>query len=117
MNALTLAFNMILPSVIEALKRDDVPMPQADAVRVAEQVAAKVAPVIVSQANQEPWYQSRVTWGALLSIATGIAALFGIVISPEDIELFIGIAMAAGTVIGGAITLYGRWKAKKPIGQ
>lgn len=115
MNALTLAFNMILPSIFEALKREDVPLPQTAI--LAEQVAAKVAPVIVNQSNQEPWYQSRVTWGALLSIATGIAALFGIVISPEDIELFIGIAMAAGTVIGGAITLYGRWKAKKPIGQ
>jgi len=66
--------------------------------------------------NSEPWYQSRVTIGALVSMGAGAAGLFGFAVSPEDAEAIIGITMAAGTAVGGAITLYGRWVAKKPIG-
>ncbi|AKR54335.1 hypothetical protein XM25_00640 [Devosia sp. H5989] len=99
------------------MRHDDVPVADHDVKQVADAVAEKIAPIIVNEANAEPWYQSRVTIGALVSIGTGIAALFGVIVSPQDAELIIGIGVAGGTVIGGLITLYGRWKAKKPLGR
>lgn len=111
------AKNLILPEIIKALTPDDVPVAPQNVGQVAEAVANRIAPQMVNKANAEPWYQSRVTIGALVSIGTGVAALFGIAVSPADAELIIGVGVAAGTAIGGAITLYGRWAAKKPLGQ
>ena len=93
------------------------PVANRDVGKVAEAVAAELAPQIVNKANAEPWYQSRVTIGALVSIGTGIAALAGYTLSPADLEQIIVVGTAAGTAIGGALTLWGRWVAKKPIGQ
>lgn len=115
--AIEAAKNFILPEIIKALNRDDVPVAPRDIGPVSEAIAREIAPTVMHKANAEPWYQSQVTIGALVSIGTGVLALFGIAVSPQDAELFIGVGVAAGTAIGGAITLYGRWKAKKPIGQ
>lgn len=115
--AIELAKNLILPEIVKVLKQGDVPVAPHNVGAVAEAVAKQIAPRMAHEANAEPWYQSRVTLGALVSIGTGVAALFGIAVSPADAELIIGVGVAAGTTIGGALTLYGRWKAKKPIGQ
>lgn len=88
-----------------------------DAPELAVEAAKAAAPIIAHATNNEPWYQSRVTIGALVSIATGVLALFGIVISPEDAATYTAMILAAGPVLGGLFTLYGRWKAKKPIGS
>jgi hypothetical protein len=40
--------------------------------KVEEQVRAEMQPVIDHLTNNEPWYQSRVTWGALIAAAAGI---------------------------------------------
>ena len=115
--ALEAAKRILIPEIAKALAPDSVPVANRDVGRVADAVADQLAPQMVNKANAEPWYQSRVTWGALVSIGTGIGALTGIAVSPQDAELIIGVGVALGTAIGGGITLYGRWKAKKPIGQ
>lgn len=115
--AIEIAKNLILPEIAKVLRRDDVPVAPRDIGVVSEAIARQIAPQIAHEANAEPWYQSRVTWGALVSIGTGIAALAGYAISPDDLEQIIVIGTAGGTLIGGLTTLYGRWKAKKPIGQ
>lgn len=114
---LATAVQMALPLILKRMLDPNVPVADAQARQVASAAAEAVAPLIVSKANAEPWYQSRVTWGALVSIGTGLATLAGFAVAPEDAELIIGIGMASGTLVGGAITLWGRWKAKKPIGQ
>lgn len=111
------AIQMALPLILKKLLDPNVPVADAQARQVASAAAEAVAPLIVNKANAEPWYQSRVTWGALVSIGTGLATLAGFTIAPQDAELIIGVGMAAGTVVGGALTLWGRWAAKKPIGQ
>lgn len=115
--ATSVARDLILPEIIKVLRREDVPVAPHNVGSVAEAVAKQIAPQMAHEANAEPWYQSRVTIGALVSIGTGMLALFGIALSPADTELIVGVGVAAGTAIGGGITLYGRWKAKKPIGQ
>lgn len=115
--AIGLAKDLILPEILKALKRDDVPVSSSQAVSVANKIAAEVAPVIVNQANAEPWYQSRVILGSLVTVGVGLAGLFGMVISPDDAALITSVAVSAGAVISGLFTLYGRLVAKKPLGQ
>ena len=66
--------------------------------------------------NNEPAWRSRVTIGAVVAGVAGVLGAFGIVVAPEDQELIAAALTALGTGIGVATTLYGRWKAKKPLG-
>lgn len=116
-NAIGTAVQIALPVILDKLMRADVPVHNNNAPEVAAAAAEAVAPMMVNKANAEPWYQSRVTWGAIGSISTGVLALLGIVLTPEDVALIVTIGTSAGAVLGGLVTLYGRWKAKKPIGQ
>lgn len=115
--AITAVSELVIPTIKNVLLRPETPVDNEQADKVAEIVANELVPVVVHNTNNEPWYQSRVTIGALVSSAAGIAGLFGIAISPEDSELMIGVGVAAGTAIGGLVTLYGRWVAKKPLGR
>lgn len=66
--------------------------------------------------NEEPWYRSRVTWGAVVAGAASVASAFGLVLGPEDRDLLVGVLTAAGGFFGAALTLYGRWIARRPLG-
>ena len=84
--------------------------------KAAEIVVDEVRPLVEHIANQEPWYQSRVTWGAIIAGAAPLAGLLGREISAEDQMQMVSALAALGTLIGVAVTLYGRWRAMKPIG-
>ncbi|MBF9234676.1 hypothetical protein [Microvirga alba] len=91
-----------------------VPVARVDAPAVREEVAAVVKPVIEHLTNNEPWYASRVTWGAIATILSGLSALIMAAANGEpSIEIY---ATALTGIGGGFYTLYGRWKARKPLG-
>lgn len=115
--ATTVARDLILPEIVKVLKRQDVPVAAHNVGPVAEAITKQIAPQLVHEANAEPWYQSRVTIGALVSIGTGVLALSGVVLTPEDTALVVSVCTSIGAVLAGGLTLYGRWKAKKPIGS
>lgn len=73
-------------------------------------------PEDVHDANAEPWYQSRVTWGAIISAGVPILATAGIATDWIDEDTLIAGLVAGGGAVGAVVTLYGRWKAKRPIG-
>jgi hypothetical protein len=88
--------------------------------KVEEQVRAEMQPVIDHLTNNEPWYQSRVTWGALIAAAAGIAGLAGYTIDAEDQRFWVDNAIemvqlgtAIAALLGGVVAWYGR----KPIGE
>lgn len=89
----------------------------ADRAIAADAVTQAVTPLVEHATNNEPWYQSRVTWGALAAIALPLMGVFGVgadIITAEELTLW---GMAAGSAFGGVVTLWGRWKAKRPIGS
>jgi hypothetical protein len=72
---------------------------------------------ILHSTNNEPWYTSRVTLGALLGIVgTVLLAFFNIDFNADAQKMALDLIVAALPVAGGLLTLYGRWKAKVPIG-
>lgn len=87
-----------------------------DADYVETVVQNELQPTLQHLTNNEPWYQSRVTWGAIFSGVAGLASIGGVTIDKEDIDTLTGIVIGLGSVIGAGVTLYGRWRARKPIG-
>lgn len=81
-----------------------------------EDALRAVGPLLEHATNNEPWYQSRVTWGAIAAIVVPVLGAVGVgtdIISAEELTVW---GMAVGSAAGGVLTLYGRWKAKRPIG-
>ncbi len=84
---------------------------------VTANVLHEVAPIVDHLTNNEPWYQSRVTWGVIIAgAATILKPLLGeLSISAEQTTDIVNALATAGQAVGFALTLYGRWRAKKPI--
>jgi len=99
--------------------------PTSEAAAIGQQAAdiARVNPTVqniaaqvVNATNNEPWYQSRVTWGALVAGAAGVAGLFGVTIGDGERAVLVEGITAALSVVGAVTAIYGRWVARKPIG-
>jgi hypothetical protein len=96
------------------IKSPSVPVEQAEKPVVKVEVAKELAPVIEHLTNNEPWYQSRVTWGAVFAILGGVATIGTAAANGEtSMEVY---SPAGMSILGGLGTLYGRWKARKPLG-
>lgn len=83
---------------------------------IAKAVTDALTPIILNATNNEPWYQSRVTLGAL---ATLLGGSYNLVLqfvnhTPPTTDSFIA---QATTLAGAAFVLYGRFIAKKPLGS
>ena len=115
-SALADATALLLPAIKEVLAHPSVPVNAAQENAVAVAVTKEVAPILVNASNQEPWYQSRVTIGALLAL---VGAAYTLLLDfytppPPSVEV---LTAQLGIIGGSVTTLYGRWVAKKPIGQ
>ncbi len=93
--------------------------PARTAAGIAEDAIAAVErdPLVQHAANGEPWYRSRVTLGAILCALAPLLGGFGVVLTPEYREASVALIVALGGVVGPALTLYGRWAAKTPLGS
>lgn len=78
-------------------------------------IVDEISKVIVNQTNTEPWYQSTVTIGAIVTLVTGgYAFVYSIITqgppAPADF------ATQMGPLLGAVMVIYGRWFQRKPIG-
>lgn len=90
---------------------------RSDEGEIAAKVFDEVAPIIAHATNSEPWYASRVTWGALLAAVAGVLGILGYSFPAEMQGKIIDLIIALLPIVGGLTALYGRWVAKKPIGS
>jgi hypothetical protein len=103
-------------AIDRVVSRPDVPVerPSATAIKEAIIEEASEMPEIKHLTNTEPWYQSRVTLGAL---GTVVGSLWGCYLIYLESGLNITLMWPLLTTAGGAaVTLWGRWVAKKPLG-
>jgi len=106
----------ITAGVIEAIQSPTTSANQSDQKEIIATVQAAAAPVVAHITNTEPWYQSRVSLGAIIAAAAGIASIFGYAFPAEMQGKVIDAVIALAPLVGGALALYGRWVAKKPLG-
>lgn len=109
--------NTVGAAVARSARDPKLSIDAGDITPVTEAVVQRVAPVILHATNNEPWYKSRVTWGAIGAIALPLLGAFGVGTDVIDADQFVAIGLALGTAASGVLTLYGRWKARKPIGS
>lgn len=106
----------IVMAVREVAKDPMVPgIDLASAAPVANAVLDEITPVVKHLTNNEPWYQSRVTWGAIIAVSGPVLSLVGVSADVIDPDLAVSISTATVSLVGGALTLYGRWRARKPL--
>ena len=86
----------------------------AEAPVVRQEIADAVSPMIAHLTNSEPFYRSRVSWGACFAILGGVATIGTAVANGTFSPEIHGPALMS--ILGGVTTLYGRWKARTPIG-
>lgn len=109
--------NTIGAAVARSARDPKLSIDAGDITPVTEAVVQKVAPVILHATNNEPWYKSRVTWGAIIAVAGPILSALGVSADLIDPDLAVSLSTAVVSVVGGVLTIYGRWKARKPIGN
>ncbi len=84
-------------------------------------VLRELEPTLQNITNAEPLWRSRVIWGALLSAIGATSALIGVPIAAELQSRILDVIMLwvtlIGLVSGPALTLWGRLRARKPIGS
>ena len=106
---------VLVGAFIGALREQKV----AEPTKVANRAVARLEtdPVVVNEMNGEPWYQSRVIIGLLVSIVSQVLNGFGWTVLPDDIEYWTNLIASFGTVFGVVFALYGRvWRGLKPLG-
>lgn len=107
----------IMKGAFEAAKSPMTATQGSDVQVITSKVLTEVAPIVAHATNNEPWYASRVTWGALLAAVSGVLGILGYSFPAEMQGKIIDLIIALLPIIGGLTALYGRWVAKKPIGQ
>jgi hypothetical protein len=107
----------VAEAVIETVQRPDVDSSVNAASEITEAVTDNVLPQVVHATNSEPWYQSRVTIGAIIIILSRLLAHFGYAIPEELHGAVLDLIIAFGPYIGAVFALWGRWVARKPLGS
>ena len=97
-------------------KASDNTLAKRDVPEITAAVAKEVNSIVVNATNNEPWYQSRVTIGAFITL---IGATYALVLDFTDgtIPNVDALTAQLGTIAGAVTVLYGRWVARKPIGE
>lgn len=109
--------NQIAGAVVAAVNDPTVDASRSAAKPIADAVAAKVVPVVVNATNQEPWYQSNVTMGALTVIAFRLLAHFGYAVPQELHGPILDALIAFGPYIAAGWVIAGRWLFRLPLGE
>ncbi len=97
-------------------KQADNTLAKRDVPEITAAVAKEVNSIVVNATNNEPWFQSRVTLGAIVTLVGGV---YQLVLDFTDGTMPTADSLTAqlGIIAGAAVVLYGRWVARKPIGE
>lgn len=92
-----------------------IPSPRRDA------IGATLFPRAIEAVAPKPWWMSRGVVGPLISALAMLATVFGVEIDPETqgyvIDQVVAIGTAAMVIVGAVVGIWGRVKARRPIGS
>lgn len=60
-------------------------------------------------------FKSKAVWGAIVATVAAIAGAFGINVDTAEQAELVNICVAVAVAVGGAVSVYGRIKADKPV--
>jgi hypothetical protein len=109
--------DLVTDALKEVAASPSTSLKERDVAPAAKAVTDNVTAAVQHATNTEPWYQSRVTWGAIIAVGGGLAGIAGYSVDVDDQAQIVNGIVGLTTAVGGLIAWYGRWRAKKPIGQ
>lgn len=62
--------------------------------------------------DPKPWFLSKTVIGGIVAIAAGLARAAGMEVDDASLG---GVLEGAAAIVGGALSIYGRIKAERPI--
>jgi hypothetical protein len=62
------------------------------------------------------FFESRTVWGGLIAFLSGVAAVIGYSVTPEDQNTLVSVITGGTGTFGAVLAIYGRIKASKKIG-
>lgn len=69
-----------------------------------------------ANAGPKPWYASAGVWGAVVTLAGSVLALFKLQLDPALLDAVREWVLALATLLGGGVALWGRIRATRRIG-
>lgn len=109
--------DIITSAVLKTLRSPNVPqVSNSEAPAVTREIVKDLAPQIEFKTNNEPWFQSYVTLGSLGTVITSIGFIISDLSNGGGIDTAT-MGQSIAVILGAAVALYGRWIAKKPIGE
>lgn len=64
----------------------------------------------------KPWYLSKTVWASLATVSASMLGLLKVSVTPDVVDDVADWAVAAATLAGGAVAMYGRLNATRRIG-
>ncbi len=106
----------VIQAVQESASDPAVKMDYSAVPDVVNSVLTKILPSILHSTSQEPWYQSRVFWSAVLGVIGGVLGIFGVAFPAEIQASYLNIVMALVPLVAAVFALWGRYSSK-PLGS
>lgn len=107
----------IAGAVVEAVKSPTTNATASDAKEISDAVKAEIVPIVMNQTNQEPWYQSHVTMGAIVFILLKVLAQLGWAVPADLHGPILDLVIAVGPYLAFLWVMAGRWILRYPIGE
>jgi len=98
-------------AVVTTIAKPEVDANMSAATKIIDAVVNGILPTLLNATNNEPWYQSKVLWGQFVVIIGILLNMLGVTLSAS---MAVMIPTLGIPLVGAAITIYGRLKAKKP---
>ena len=106
----------VIEGVKDAAQSPNNDLKQSDTSSVAKEVLKQVEPTIQHITSTEKWYQSRTMVGQIVGgISLVGGPLIGLTVSAEDQATITGAIIVLGQAFNFGMTLWSRYKAKKPL--
>ncbi len=108
----------IIEAVSKVVRSNDTVAIPSDIKPISDAVREEITPMVINATNNEPWYQSTIIMGALLTIGLKALAQLGWAV-PEELhgpilDLIIGVGPY---ITAGAIILSRKGFFSKPLGH
>jgi hypothetical protein len=113
-------FSTVFSKVFDTITRQDVPVQNQYADKIAAEVTKQVAPVVVNATNSEPWFRSRIFIGVGVAAVSFVTSRFlGFAVDETDFTDLTHIILMLIEAWGLFYAWYGRkvGATKKPLGQ
>lgn len=66
--------------------------------------------------TSKPWWASKTIWGGVIAVSSGVVGVTTGIVIPDIVQQqVVEVVVQLGTILGGALAVYGRFDASKKV--